>query len=290
MKTFLLLMLLSFSALATDFPDGPLLYEIDSDSHIRGPSYKEIVKELESLAAKYPSLARVYRYGKTVKGEDLTLIKIAKPNSSGPAVYIGGSIHGNEYLNIEDRLPRYFLENSARISGFLEKGGAIYIAPILNPDGYDRRERENVNNVDLNRDFTVTRARVVGFKQPETSSLSHFLNAELARDQRKLKLTMDYHCCIGAILHAWSFQGPVLSSADKLAHADMANLMKSYLGSEFRIGTTPTVLGYNARGTSKDHYFEKYGAISFTFEGRRGKENKYFDQHAQMWVDILGRL
>jgi predicted deacylase len=290
MKTYLILMLLSFSAFATDFPDGQMLYEIDSDSQIRGPSYREIVRELDSLAAKYPKLASVYRYGKSVKGEDLTLIKISKPNTSGPAVYIGGSIHGNEYLNIEDRLPAFFLMNTSKISAFLDKGGAIYIAPILNPDGYDRRERENVNNVDLNRDFTVRRAGVVGFKQPETASLSKFLQEELARDKRTLKLTMDYHCCIGAILHAWSFKGPVLSQSDQLAHSKIATLMKKNLGSEFRIGTTPTVLGYNAKGTSKDHYFEQYGSISFTFEGRRGKENKYFDQHAKMWLEILEGL
>lgn len=136
---YLIIALFSIASFASNFPDDPL--------------------ELKSLEDSYGDFAQLVTYGKTVQGKPRTLLKIAKKNvTSSKAIYIGGSIHGDEYFNIEDRLPRWFLEQTATsgtILSYLEQGGVIYIAPILNPDGYDSRKRENRNGVDLNRDYTV---------------------------------------------------------------------------------------------------------------------------------------
>ncbi len=282
------------TAMATDFPDEPMasILRIDSDSGIRGPAYSKIVEELKSLEESYGDFAQLVTYGKTVQGKPLTLIKIAKKTViASKAVYIGGSIHGDEYLNIEDRLPRWFLEqtaNSGTISSYLDQGGVIYVAPILNPDGYDQRERENQNGVDLNRDFTVVLGNVQGFKQTETRSLFEYLSRDLGTV--KLKVAMDYHCCIGALLYPWSFTGPVLSAEDKQKHLLIASIMQSSIGPGIRAGTTPVILGYSAKGTSKDFYFEHFGALGFTYEGRRGKEDKFFEEHTSMWERILKQL
>ncbi len=254
-----------------------------------------IVTELQRLARAYPQMAKVVTYGQSPGGKPLSLIKIEDSQSSKtlPAVYIGGTIHGNEYLNIEDRLPAWFLQQSqvpGNVAKFLTEGGAIYIAPILNPDGYDRRRRENNRGVDLNRDFPVKAADVDGLKEVETSSLVRYLETDLAQDGRKLEVAWDYHCCIGAVLYPWSFTGPVLPQSDAQRHLDIVQVMLLHLGNQLRHGTTPTILGYSAKGTSKDFYFESFGARAFTFEGRRGKENQYFDAHALMWADILATI
>jgi succinylglutamate desuccinylase len=292
---YLLIVLFSLAAVASDFPDDPLLAKllsIDSDSAIKGPAYSKIVEELKSLEASYGDFAQVITFGQTVDGKPLSLIKIAKKSiTSNQAIYIGGSIHGNEYLNIEDRLPRWFLEqtaNSGTISAYLEQGGVIYVAPILNPDGYDRRERENRNGVDLNRDYTVIKANVEGFKEIETRSLFEYLSRDLGSVQ--LKVAMDYHCCIGALLYPWSFTGPVLSSADREKHLLIASIMQSTIGPGVKAGTTPDILGYSAKGTSKDFYYEHFGALGFTYEGRKGKEDRFFEEHTSMWEAIVKTL
>src|SRR4051812_41293535 len=111
--------LFTLSALATDFPDENSLFfymQIDSDSMIKGPPYSDIVNELKNLEKTYPESAKVFFYGRTLGGKSLALIKIAKVVVKPvikEAIYIGGSIHGDEYLNLEDRLPRWFLEQSA---------------------------------------------------------------------------------------------------------------------------------------------------------------------------------
>lgn len=66
--------------------------------------------------------------------------------------------------------------------------------------------------------------------------------------------------------------------------------MQKNLSQEIKVGQTPVILGYSARGTSKDYYYEKFGALGFTYEGRVGKENKFFPEHTQMWVDIIAEL
>jgi hypothetical protein len=291
---YLFLLLLSITAFASDFPDDPLIkiLAIDSDSGIKGPAYSKIVEELRSLEGSYSDYAMLVTYGKSIQGRPLTLLKIAKKSvPSVKAIYIGGSIHGDEYLNIEDRLPRWFLEQTATsgtISSYLDQGGVIYIAPILNPDGYDLRERENRNGVDLNRDYTVVEANVQGFKEVETRSLFEYLSRDLG--PTKLKVAMDYHCCIGALLYPWSFTGPSLSSVDKQRHLLVASIMESSIGPGVRAGTTPVILGYSAKGTSKDFYFEHFGALGFTYEGRKGKENKFLEEHGTMWEGILKNL
>jgi hypothetical protein len=289
--------LFSFSAYASDFPDESVLksiFRIDSDSGIKGPPYQKIVDEMKDLERTYPGLVKVIEYGKSVGGRSLTLVKLQTNSTEKlPAIYIGGSIHGDEYLNIEDRLPRWLAEQfeiKGVVSSYLKRGGTIYLAPILNPDGYDGRNRENDMGVDLNRDFTVKEAGVVGLKQPETFSLANFLEQDLKRDNRTLEVALDYHCCIGALLYPWSFQGPVLPRLDVDRHLKVAEAMKSSMGPEIKYGQTPVILGYSARGTSKDFYYERFGATGFTFEGRRNREDKYFEEHTQMWTKIIAGL
>lgn len=288
----LLNVLIISSAAASDFPEGMKFFAPPSDSGIHGPAYKEIVGELQDLEKAYPEMAKVVTYGTSHKGRPLTLIKIAARNKGKtlPAIYIGGSIHGDEYLNIEDRLPRWFLEQSGdggSVGLYLKNGGAIYIAPILNPDGYENRKRVNGAGEDLNRDYTVRQAGVVGLKQPETASLYQFLKEDLSRDNRRLEVAMDYHCCIGALLYPWSFYGPTLPQVDKDRHAIIGQIMQSSLGRDIKYGQTPVILGYSAKGTSKDFYYETFGARGFTYEGRRGVEDRYFNEHTVMWSEIV---
>ena len=122
-----------------------------ADSGIQGPAYSVIEAELEELARTHSGIAELAYYGLSVEGKKLRGLRISlgpdqltNPATPGirPAVIISGATHGNEYLNIEDRLPRWFLENwesSPGVTKFMKAGGVIFIVPIMNPDGYDAR-------------------------------------------------------------------------------------------------------------------------------------------------------
>src|SRR5690606_4664290 len=95
------------------------------------------------------------------------------------AVVMTGAIHGNEYLNIEDRLPEELIararSGSGSVASFLSAGGVLVFVPIVNPDGYESRSRYNAKGVDLNRDWDVPSVGHTGFKQVESAALSNAL-------------------------------------------------------------------------------------------------------------------
>jgi succinylglutamate desuccinylase len=280
------------------------LIETEGYSGINGPAYELIQKELQSLKSEFPDLVRVEGYGKTVKGRELNVIKIgqltplgARP-LRGKAVVISGSTHGDEYLNLEDRLPRRFLQAYASgelssLRRFIDEGGLIYIVPILNPDGYMARERENARGADLNRDFSIKAAGYKAFKQPESTALALYLERESAQENVQIQMTLDYHCCIGALLYPWSFAKPPVApipERDRQLHEAIGHAMLGIFGGKYKFGQTPVVLGYSAIGTTKDYYYEKYGSTSFTFEGRYGVEDKNFEKHVRLWDEVFKQL
>jgi hypothetical protein len=106
--------------------------------------------------------------------------------------------------------------------------------------------------------------------------------------QQKLLITMDYHCCIGAALYPWSFRPAPKLPAEHLALLqNYGKIIKGVFGADFKVGTTPDVLGYSAIGTSKDYYYENYGAMSFTYEGEETVEKNKLNQHIQMWRGLI---
>jgi succinylglutamate desuccinylase len=269
----------------------------ESDSGIVGPPYKDLVKYFSSLPQKYPEFIQVSQYGVTPKGRPLVVLKVSYPNryvnvrASKSAILITGTTHGNEYLGIEDKLPEWFASQGVKdpaIAPYFQAGGAVYFIPIFNPDGYDARQRGNSRGVDLNRDFTVRQAKFEGFREVETKAARDMLLAQLQREQQKLIITLDYHCCIGAALYPWSFRpAPQLPPEHLAILKNYGTIMKNIFGPSFKVGTTPDVLGYNAIGTSKDYYYETLGSMSFTYEGEENQEHKKLPQHIQMWKSLI---
>lgn len=266
-----------------------------SDSGIQGPAYETILAELADLEKTHGDFAKVLDYGRTVDGHALRMIRIGRTDGAlattkRPAIVITGSIHGNEYLNIEDRLPRWLLEHrtSKGVGRFLNGGGLIYVAPILNPDGYERRRRENENGKDLNRDFELERVSKRGFTQPETKGLVDALKGELRDHDLTIKVTLDYHCCVGALIYPWGHSETETLPPKELAeHKRLAGMiLEDFPG--YSSGRAINVVGYTALGASDDFFHEAFGATSFTFEGAEGQENRNFDRHTAMLDRVLG--
>lgn len=287
--------ILGFSSSSFSGDDHPI--QIHSDSGIEGIPYDLQLINLLNTQAEFPEFSKVYDIGETVKGRIIRLIEISLPQNDSfspnnrPSVFISGTTHGNEYLNIADRLPRWFLENRESATGvksFLNAGGKIFILPILNPDGYEADRRRNNNNIDLNRDFTLVPRNDTRFTQPETKALADFLEGAISRENLDLKVTVDYHCCQGSLLFPWSYDKyRDLSAADLPLFTAVGEKMREHINTRYKYGTSGDVIGYEASGTSKDYYYAKYGAIAFTFEGKYRQEQQNFLKHALWWDSIL---
>ena len=271
-----------------------------SDSGISGPPYQRIYDALGQLAKRFPGWASVTDYGLSVDGRPLRAIRIASPTARPDradrrraAVLITGATHGNEYLNVGDRLPAWILAHDQGDSGvahFLAGGGILYIVPVVNPDGYEAHTRGNAHGVDLNRDFDLVPAHERHFHETESKALAAFVDHELKAEHAQLKLAVDYHCCDGSLLFPWAYSEAPLPPSDERAHEKVAKLMQHDIDPTYNYGPTGQVLGYLPRGTSKDYYYAKYGALAFTFEGSYQDEAQRFAKHAIFWDHVLGQV
>jgi succinylglutamate desuccinylase len=261
--------------------DGPVPF---GDAGTQYPKYSDIEKNLATLAARFPEKAKLVQYGKTPSGLNLNLLRIEKVNSSKPlnrvAIEISGAIHGNEFLGIEDYMIQYFLENEDKMPGlsaYLAGGGVLYMIPVVNPDGFSRRERQNSADVDLNRDFDILPTKERKFTQPETELLAAYIDKDLNDNKLNLRFTLDYHCCVPAFITPWTYVDSHPGPDDASRFEFFEQLQTQTLG--YDVGNAADTVGYLAAGSSVDYFYAKYGTAAFTIEGKYGGEMKDFDKH-----------
>jgi predicted deacylase len=143
-------------------------------------TYAEAVGYLSGVAAVAPEVAAFQVAGQSVEGRDLAyLVLDATGLDSPPAVFLNGAHHGNEHPSAEsllacvDHLLGHLDEPSvaATLGHF-----ALYVMPIVNPDGFEAGTRENANGVDLNRDYAgPTIAEDTAFSQVETQAMRQLI-------------------------------------------------------------------------------------------------------------------
>lgn len=124
------------------------------------PDLKTLTTELQSIAADYPSICRLYNIGESEGGNPLWLMKISdNPDAQEdePELKYIASMHGDEppamvlclYL-IQLLTGQYGID--PRITCLVDDI-EIWIMPLMNPDGYANQSRFNANGFDLNREF-----------------------------------------------------------------------------------------------------------------------------------------
>ena len=197
----------------------------------------------------------------------------------------------HEYLGIEDRLPEHFLDNTTRMPGltaFLEKGGIIYVIPVINPDGFTRKRRLNENGADLNRDFDLLPRNDARFTQPETRALADFLERDLTASGAKLRLSLDYHCCLPAMIIPWSYIDAQPEQKDQSSFHTLGGIGRSVLG--FPYGNAMETVNYLAEGSSIDYFYAKYGTLSLAVEGSWRGEEGNLAKHVDFWDKLFQSL
>ena len=133
-----------------------------------------ILADIRSLEERYPGRAKVYTIGTSFEGRDILAVRIsAAPSKNLPdktEILIAGMHHAREWIAVEVplRLAEFVLEqydHNPRIREIVD-GGELWIAPMLNEDGFrytvsdDRNWRKNRRDngdgsfgVDPNRNY-----------------------------------------------------------------------------------------------------------------------------------------
>jgi len=209
-----------------------------------------------------------------------------------PAVLVTGTTHGSEFLNLEIDLIQEFLRRSSTsgpIKKYVERGGQIVFAPFVNPDGYDAHTRENAGGIDLNRDWATPPMANPGFTQPETRALAGALEQLWHGPQQlRYELTVDYHCCGGALLSSVAVGGVPIGLDKQNEYFKISEMARQLLG--LLPGTTHSVYGYTPQGTSREYFAMRFGALAFTLEGRWKDEQHQLQSHMTWWESVFSYL
>jgi murein tripeptide amidase MpaA len=106
-------------------------------------NYPELVDAMRALVEGHPDLLSMQSVGKSVEGRDIWCVTVNNPetgpDSSKPAFYCEGNVHGNEVQAAEACLYLiwYLAENHGRLDRVTElvDQRAFYVLPTVNPDG-----------------------------------------------------------------------------------------------------------------------------------------------------------
>ena len=272
--------------------------KVKDDSGVKRTTYAAVRNDLENTVKKNGDVARVTNSQSTIGGNQILGVTISNEGRSysgvRPIVFIAEAMHGNEYLNIADRLIGVFLNSlSVPTSGFaqfIDRGGILLVVPILNPDGYEKGQRRNLHTdaagygVDLNRDFDdpgynaplsgatngisyqSLKPRPAVFAEIESKFARDFVQQELVKGHRTLYLTMSHHCCLKYLYYPWETVGgkmsPPISSDVQGQYNHFGNIFQSMFGVPIGPALDADILG------SMDRYFQGIApnSINLTFE------------------------
>jgi len=123
-------------------------------------SYAQVTSDLQAYANAHPSITRLISIGKSTQNRDLWALLISDNplvEEAEPEFKYVSTMHGNEPVGTE--LLFYLVDlllngygSDSRLTALVDST-AIWILPLMNPDGLELSRRGNANNVDLNRNF-----------------------------------------------------------------------------------------------------------------------------------------
>ncbi|MAV65195.1 MAG: hypothetical protein CBD97_03770 [Pelagibacteraceae bacterium TMED237] len=183
----------------------------NSSNPLRGyHNYEELTDFLTQINSTYPSITKLESIGRSVQGRELWVLKISDNvdiDELEPEFKYVANMHGDETVGRE--LSIYLIDwlclnyQIDQRATNLINNTEIYIMPSMNPDGFELGQRNNANDVDLNRNFPdqfSDPVNVVDNREPETRAVMDWSK------NRNFVLSANMHT--GALVVNYPFDGP----------------------------------------------------------------------------------
>lgn len=126
-------------------------------------NHEELMAFVQKMATDFPHLVKLREIGQSKKGLQIPMLLLSKPTEQPKIrVWLQGGLHGDEPASTESLLYLvYDLLHNAENASLLE-ALEIAIVPMANVDGYLKQQRNNAEDIDLNRDQT----KLMGHETP----------------------------------------------------------------------------------------------------------------------------
>ena len=221
---------------------------------------EEIRASLLQLARQNPNLVHFHTLGYSEQGRNIDYVVVShgEPESL-PAIYINGTHHGDEKASTEGVLGLIdYLVKSRQLPVVREllSNYAIYLQPLVNPDGHAANRRFDARGLDPNRDYAYPGRRDQdSFKTPAIRLVRDLTN------RVRFRAALALHSGMEGVLWAWAH------SAERPADFDvfftLAKLTAQAMGmSQYR----QSYSDYPALGEFIDYAYMTHGTLAMTVE------------------------
>ncbi len=175
--------------------------------------------------------------------------------NSAKTVFINGTHHGDEYAstNAVLSLIQYIAENKDKapvLQEFLNEY-SIVVQPVVNPDGYKRAQRANLDGFDVNRDYIVSGDSIT----PESQLVMNLLA------KYEPLIAMAFHSGMRGILWPYGYTGKAPEDYDVLE--EIGNAIANAINYEI---SSQSFYDYKTVGEFIDYAYTVHGTLAFTVE------------------------
>lgn len=245
-------------------------------------NYAQMTSELQSIAASYPTIARLYELGQSVQGRTIWGLKITdNPDveENEPEVRIIGLHHGNEYMSAELPLllAYHLVQNysSDPTITHLVDNREIWIIPMMNPDGREMGTRYNAHGVDLNRNYGYMPESATPYSEPETRAIRQ--NAL----ENNYVLSLSFHCSGNIVNYVWNYKHQRVPDDDAVVY--LSEMYASHNGYWVVEGYD----WYQTLGDCNDFSYGCRGDIDWTIEVQTSNIPQAWDLNRPGMMDII---
>ncbi|KAE9556717.1 hypothetical protein FO519_000123 [Halicephalobus sp. NKZ332] len=268
--------------------------------------FDEITSYIQAVANKYSSFVSISSMGKSLQGREYFMLKIGYPSTDGSqknALFIDAGIHAREWIAPATAL--YTIGKLVTDSSYTDllKAIDIYIAPSINPDGYEYSRntdrmwrksrsgpRQGCYGADINRNFpfkwmvsgasnnpcSETYAGPSALSEIEGKNLANFVNA----NNNTIKAYLTLHSYGEDILYPWGYTTghyPPDVNDLKALGKEMYDAIAAVHGTKYVVGNSGDAL-YPAAGASDDYSKSVGVKYVYTVEVRPGDGDNDDDQ------------
>ena len=215
-------------------------------------NYDNVIQKMNEIVSLNSDQVQMITIGTNDQGQPIKALKIG---NGSVASLVVGTHHGNEY------------GSTAAALGFAHdtalkpiKGQSVYIVPVLNISGYNRKNRYESNlqtSIDANRDYPSPCKTDQAFKLSSTKALAQFM------DEKNVQISATLHTYWPAVVYPWGISTRDLSTPYDDIYKKLVK--DATLESGYQTGNNTEVL-YAADGTFEDYAYWKHGIWSLLFE------------------------
>ena len=289
-------------------------------------TYAENEQVIDAAVAAHPAIAAKFSIGRSSEGREIWGIKISDnvaQDEDEPEVFIHGLTHARERASNEMAL--YLIQmltddyaTNSRIKAIVDSR-EIWIVPMLNPDGAEfdmsgghwhswRKNRQPIQGsseigIDLNRNWgykwggsggssgsgnpasVYYRGRAPEIA-PEVRAYEAFEAGRVVNGVQQIRASIGFHTAARQVLWPYSYtqrdRPPDMPADDHAALVALGQAAAAINGYKAQQGSDL----YPVHGDQDDWAYHAYHIFAYTFEMKKGAQERYYPTRAELDTDI----